>query len=81
MKVAVSLPKSLYHAVERERRETGLSRSAIVRKALEESMARRHRAALVERYVEGYRGSPETAAEVAAGESAAAEVFAQEPWE
>ena len=81
MKVAVSLPRSLYQEIERRRRETGLSRSAIVRKALEESIARRHRAALVERYVEGYRKMPETAAEVEAAQNAAADVLAQVPWE
>ncbi len=79
-KVAVSLPRVLFEQIEKTRRETGLSRSAIVRLALEESMTRRRRAALIERYVEGYRRSPETVAEVAAAESVR-DAFGQEPWE
>lgn len=81
VKIAVSLPSSLYQAIEKERRETGQSRSAIVRSALEDSIARRDRAALIERYVEGYRKHPETVAEVAAAESASADALAGESWE
>ncbi len=79
-KIAVSLPRALLDEIEKMRRATGLSRSAVVRMALEESMSRQHRAALVERYVQGYRRCPETAAEVAVAQSASSDVF-KEPWE
>ena len=80
-KVAISLPRALLREVEKTRKATGLSRSAIVRMALEESMARRRRAVLVKQYVDGYRRFPETPADVAVAESAAADAFAREPWE
>lgn len=80
-KVAVSLPRALFQEIEKTRRAMGLSRSAIVRLALEESMARRRRAALEEQYVEAYRRFPETPAEVAAVMGTAAAVFEQEPWD
>ncbi len=80
-KVAISLPASLHEEIERERRERGMSRSAIIVAALEESLARRRREALIERYTEGYRRMPESAAEVEAARAAAAELLAEEPWE
>jgi hypothetical protein len=81
VKIAVSLPRSLYLVVEKERRASGLSRSAIVQRALAESVARRARAKLVERYVERYRKNPETPAEVAAAMGTAGAVLEQEPWD
>lgn len=80
-KVAVSLPRALFREIEKTRKKTGLSRSAIVRMALEESMARRRLAAITEQYVEAYRKFPETPAEVAAVTSTAAGAFEQEPWD
>lgn len=80
-KVAISLPAVLHDEIERERRESGLSRSAIIVRALEDALARRRKAALVERYVEGYRRMPESRAEIEAARSAAAELLAQEPWD
>ncbi|MCK6459619.1 MAG: hypothetical protein L6Q95_06950 [Planctomycetes bacterium] len=80
-KVAISLPARLHEDIQRERRESGLSRSAIIVRALEDMLARRRREPLIERYVEGYRRMPESAAEVEAARSAAAELLAQEPWE
>ena len=80
-KVAISLPARLHEDIERERRESGRSRGAIIVRALEDRSARRRREALIERYVDGYRRMPESAAEVEAARSAAAELLAQEPWE
>ena len=79
-KIAISLPHVLLQKIERVRKASGLSRSAIIRRAIEDSFDREQHAALVARYVEAYRRSPETAREVAAAESAAAEALGQEPW-
>jgi hypothetical protein len=80
-KIAISLPRDLLLAIEKARKEKGLSRSAMIRLALEESLARQRRAELVERYVESYRRRPESKAEIEAARSAAAELLAEEPWE
>lgn len=80
-RIAICLPADLFRSVERVRKEAGLGRSTLVQRALEEFMARRERAALLERYVEGYRRAPEDIHEVEAAASAAAELLSREPWE
>ena len=58
-KVAVSIPDALYRAVERGRRRTGASRSAVVQEALRDWLHRGAREQLVRDYEEGYRTRPE----------------------
>lgn len=58
-KVAVSLPEPLYRALERARRRTGKSRSALMQEALREWLRRGVEADLLRNYEAGYRAQPE----------------------
>lgn len=58
-KVAVSLPEPLYRALERARRRTGKSRSALMQEALREWLRRGVEADLLRDYEAGYRARPE----------------------
>jgi len=80
LKIAISLPRETLGELERLRRATGESRSAILRRAIENLGRERDREAKCKRYVEGYARQPEGAAEVAAAEAAAARLLSQEPW-
>jgi metal-responsive CopG/Arc/MetJ family transcriptional regulator len=70
-KIAVSLPTPLYRAVEKVRRRTRQSRSAVVQDALREWLRRAAEAGLVRDYEAGYRALPEGAREVEAALAAA----------
>ncbi|MEN8160466.1 MAG: ribbon-helix-helix protein, CopG family [Myxococcota bacterium] len=63
-KVAVSLPDSLFRAVERARRSARKSRSAVVQEALRDWLRRGIQADLVREYEAGYAARPERAADV-----------------
>ena len=80
-KIAISLPAEMVSRVEKSRARTGESRSAFIRRALEQVMAEREGRVQIAKYVEGYRKHPETAREVKAAEASAAELLAGEPWE
>jgi metal-responsive CopG/Arc/MetJ family transcriptional regulator len=71
-KVAVSLPDALYQAIEKARRRTGKSRSAVVQEALREWLGREVQAGLVRDYEAGYRARPEDASEIEAALATAA---------
>src|SRR5205823_13456659 len=58
-KIAISVPDELYRAVERARRSTGLSRSAVVQRALRLWLERSVHETAVREYVAGYRARPE----------------------
>lgn len=75
-KVAVSIPADLYDAVEKARKRTGKSRSAIMQDALRSWLARSEQAGLVREYEAGYRRRPEGKSEVKAAEAAAAQLLA-----
>src|SRR5204863_438148 len=70
-KIAISVPAELYRAVERARRTTGLSRSAVVQRALRLWLERSAHEAAVREYVAGYRARPEGPRDVKAAEAAA----------
>jgi metal-responsive CopG/Arc/MetJ family transcriptional regulator len=80
-KIAISLPEEVLSAMEKVRRRTGESRSAFIRRALEQALAERKERAQISRYLEGYRRHPETRKEVKAAEAAATALLAEEPWE
>jgi len=83
-KVAVSLPADLLADVERYRRRSGESRSAVVRRALERLLDARVEADAVREYVEAYRRTPETAEEAALSTPSSEELAAlarEHPWE
>jgi metal-responsive CopG/Arc/MetJ family transcriptional regulator len=80
-RIAISLPRDLLKSIERLRRETGETRSALVQRALREVIAQKKRAEDLRRYMEGYAAAPETPDEIAAAEASAAQLLAEEPWE
>lgn len=79
-KVAVSIPGSLYQAVERIRKASGKSRSAIIQDALRHWLECQSRAALVREYEAGYRRRPESRREIEAAQAAAVRLLATEDW-
>ncbi len=79
-KVAISLPKDLYRAVERARKKNGTSRSSVVQEALRCWLKQKQEARWIREYVEGYRRKPESRREIEAAEAAAVELFAAVEW-
>lgn len=79
-KVAVSIPGTLYRAVERVRKASGKSRSAVVQDALRHWLDAQVQAALVREYEAGYRRRPEGRREIKAAEAAAVRLLSSEEW-
>lgn len=81
VKISVSIPPEVLERADRERETIGESRSEFVRQAIEERIRRMAEAERIERYVQGYRKSPETAEEVASSFAMSRVVLSDEPWE
>lgn len=81
IKIAVSLPQEILVAAEREGRTRGETRDEFIRHALETVLHPGHSSADAERYIEGYRQSPETDDDVARAHQASAAMLALDPWE
>lgn len=79
-KVAVSIPGTLYQAVERVRKASGKSRSAVIQDALRHWLDSQTQAALVREYEAGYRRRPEGRREIKAAEAAAVRLLSSEDW-
>ena len=79
-KVAVSIPSGLYRAVERFRKASGKSRSAVIQDALRHWLDSQVQAALVREYEAGYRRKPEGRREIKAAEAAAVRLLSTEDW-
>jgi len=80
-KIAISLPEWMLVAVERERRNSGESRSQFFRRAVETLMRRQEEEEMSQQYVRAYQQIPETKEEVEAARRAACNILAQESWE
>ncbi len=80
-KVAVSLPQDLLDQVERMRKGSGETRSAVFERALEAYVATADQAASARRYVAAYQRRPERTGEQRAALAAALEALAAEPWD
>jgi len=65
-KIAISLGETLLNELEALRKRTGESRSALIRRALDQLLATERRREQVAAYVDGYRRQPESEASVAA---------------
>ena len=74
-KVAISLPREMLRSIERLRKGTGESRSAVIRRALEMLLDRHDHTAMVREYVEGYISHPETAEELREADAIADELL------
>jgi metal-responsive CopG/Arc/MetJ family transcriptional regulator len=79
-KVAVSIPSGLYQAIERVRKVSGRSRSAIIQDALRHWLNSQAHATLVREYEAGYRREPEGRREIKAAEAAAVRLLSTEDW-
>jgi len=79
-KIAISLPEEVLTAVEREREESGESRSQIFRRAVELLLRQRKEMEMSERYIRAYQEMPDTKEEVTAARRAASTILAEEPW-
>jgi metal-responsive CopG/Arc/MetJ family transcriptional regulator len=79
-KVAISLPEEMLTAVEKEREESGESRSQIFRRAVELLLRQRKEREMSEQYMRAYQEMPETKEEVTAARRAASTILAEEPW-
>ena len=79
-KVAISIPGPLYQAVERARKATGKSRSAVVQDALRQWLDHQVHARLVAEYRAGYRRRPEGRREIEAAEAAAVQLLSTDRW-
>jgi metal-responsive CopG/Arc/MetJ family transcriptional regulator len=79
-KVAVSIPSGLYQAVERARKASGKSRSAVIQDALRHWLDSQAQAVLVREYEAGYRRKPEGRREIKAAEAAAVRLLSTEDW-
>jgi metal-responsive CopG/Arc/MetJ family transcriptional regulator len=80
-KLAISLPQPLYRELEKARRASRKTRSAIVQEALQDWLGRSTRENLVRGYEAGYGAKPEIRAEVELALAAAMAAFAKdEEW-
>lgn len=80
VKVAVSLPRGVYRAMEAVRRRRKTTRSALVAEAIQQWLSARERDEDVRRYTEAYTQMPETPHEAAGTERLSALAFASEEW-
>jgi metal-responsive CopG/Arc/MetJ family transcriptional regulator len=80
-KIAISISSDLLDDVERVRRTTGETRSAVVARAVRLLVDADKRRAQIAEYVEAYRRHPETAAEVRAVRTVARRTLENLPWD
>jgi metal-responsive CopG/Arc/MetJ family transcriptional regulator len=80
-KIAISLPEEVLTAVEREREESGESRSQIFRRAVDLLLRQRKEREMSEQYIRAYQQVPETKEEVTAARRSASTILAEEPWQ
>nr|BAL56657.1 ribbon-helix-helix protein, copG family protein [uncultured Acetothermia bacterium]BAL59326.1 ribbon-helix-helix protein, copG family protein [Candidatus Acetothermum autotrophicum] len=81
VKVAISLPKEEFRALEKRRRQLKQSRSAVIAKAIRHWLKAQQEAEDVQRYVEGYQKYPETEEEMAEAAALARMALADVEWE
>ena len=79
-KIAISLPEDMLSNVERERRESGESRSEFFRRAVEALLREQRERGAIKKYIEAYRKYPETEEEIEFAGKNADEILAEEPW-
>ena len=83
VKIAISIPKEDFKLLEVLRKKMGITRSALIDKAIHYWLNRRKEEQMIKSYEEGYRRYPETSKELeelAAMEKAQAETMKEEDW-
>ena len=79
-KIAISLSEEMLTAVERERKESGESRSQIFRRAVDLLLRQRKEQEMSEQYIRAYQQVPETKEEITAAHHSASTILAEESW-
>ena len=80
-KVAISLPDDVFEAVLLNSLAIGITRSEVIRKAIEEYLLHEKKRQLEERYIQGYLDCPETAEEINWVARAGNPALAGDSWE
>ena len=78
VKIAISLPKQEYQFLEKFRRRLGISRSAIIDKAIIFWLKRQQDEELIKKYEDSYKKKPENVSEIIASEKAGLEALSEE---
>jgi metal-responsive CopG/Arc/MetJ family transcriptional regulator len=79
-KISISLPEEALATIEREKTVSGLSRSEVIRKAVEMWIKSRKDQERGELYTRAYRDMPETRDEIEAARKTAGIVMREESW-
>lgn len=80
VKIAISIPKQEYLFLEKLRQRLGISRSAIIDKAISFWLKRQQEEELVKKYEDSYRKKPENVSEIMAREKAGMEALEEGGW-
>jgi len=80
VKIAISLPKQEYKLLEKIRHRLGISRSAMIDKAVCFWLKRRQDEELVKKYEDSYRKRPENVSEIMGWEKAGMEAVEEGGW-
>jgi metal-responsive CopG/Arc/MetJ family transcriptional regulator len=80
-KIAISLPEETLQAVEKEREDSGESRSQFFRRAVEMLLRSKKEQERSQQYIRAYKEMPETQEEIARARQAAGVILAEEPWQ
>ena len=76
----VQLSEELLELLDREATRRKVSRSALIREAIEQHLDAERRAEIGRQIVEGYRRIPETEEEIAWAEASGREMLEEESW-
>ena len=79
-KIGISLPEEMLTAVEKERQQSGESRSQIFRRAVDLLLRQQKERKMSEQYIRAYQQLPETEEEIDAARRAASSILTEEPW-
>lgn len=78
VKIAISLPKQEYQFLEKFRRRLGISRSAMIDKAISFWLKRQQDEELIKEYEDSYKKKPENVSKIIALEKAGLEALSEE---
>ena len=80
IKIAISLPREDFKLVETIRKKMGITRSALIDRAIHYWLTKRRQEEMIKRYEEGYMQVPENIDEVIAMEKVQFEALREEGW-
>ncbi len=80
MKIAISLSKEDFLAIEKLKKESKKSRSELIQEAIGSWLTNRREKELIKQYERGYKNKPEKLSDIKAFEKAQLEVLSREKW-